>query len=175
MPSLPVHNRFEVLSVEFPENESISVTAPLSDPSKLAKDVPALPISPSTPCPKIKSWERKLPRKYIVVSTPSAHSLNLVIELQTTDTGQILGVSVLLDSGVTGLFIDSHLVQQHRLNTRSLSRLIPVYNVDGSPNEAGAIQEVADLVLHYKDHSEHALFAVTQLGKQKVILGYPWL
>ena len=96
-PSLPVHNRFEVLSVESLENESISVTAPLSDPSKLAKDVPALPISPSTPRPKIKSWERKLPRKYIVASTPSAHSLNLAIELQTTDTGQILSISALLD------------------------------------------------------------------------------
>ncbi|KAF8235486.1 protease, partial [Tricholoma matsutake] len=106
------------------------------------------------------------------------HSLNLAIELQTTDTRQILGVSVLLDSGVTGLFIDGHLAQHH-LNTHSLLHLIPVYNVDGSPNEAGAIREIVDLVLHYKDHSEHcgrhALFAVTQLGKQKVILGYPWL
>ncbi|KAF8232770.1 hypothetical protein L208DRAFT_1560705 [Tricholoma matsutake] len=130
MPSLPVHNHFEVLSVESPENESISVTAPRSDPLKLAEDVPALPISPSAPCPKIKSWERKLPRKYIVASTPSAHSLNLAIELQTTDTGQILGVSALLDSGATGLFIDAHLMQQHRLNTRSLLHPIPVYCYD---------------------------------------------
>ncbi|KAF8237861.1 hypothetical protein L208DRAFT_1026410, partial [Tricholoma matsutake] len=59
-----------------------------------------------------------------------------------TDTGQILGVSALLDSGVTyvtGLFINAHLTQQHHLNTRSLSCPIPVYNVDGSPNKAGAI------------------------------------
>ncbi|KAF8232008.1 hypothetical protein L208DRAFT_1466698 [Tricholoma matsutake] len=141
----------------------------------LAEDVPALPISPSAPHPKIKSWERKLPRKYIVASTPSTHSLNLAIELQMTDTGQILGVSALLDSGATSLFIDAHLAQQHCLNTRSLLRPIPVYNVDGSPNKAGAIREVVDLVLCYKDHSECALFAVTELGKQKVILGYPWL
>ncbi|KAF8218609.1 hypothetical protein L208DRAFT_1480051 [Tricholoma matsutake] len=139
MPSLPVHNHFEVLSVESPENESISVTVPLSDPSKLAEDVPALPISLSAPHPKIKSWEHKLPCKYIVASTPSTHSLNLAIELQTTNTGQILSVSALLDSGVTSLFIDAHLAQQHHLNTRSLSHLIPVYNVDGSPNKAGAI------------------------------------
>ncbi|KAF8240077.1 hypothetical protein L208DRAFT_1551954 [Tricholoma matsutake] len=79
-----------------------------------------------------------------------------------TDTGQILSVSALLDSGATDLFIDAHLAQHHRLNTRSLLRPIPVYNVDGSPNKAGTIQEVVDLVLHYKDH---ALFAVTQLGK----------
>ncbi|KAF8221436.1 hypothetical protein L208DRAFT_1328002, partial [Tricholoma matsutake] len=100
--------------------------------------------------------------------TPSTHSLNLAIELQMTDTG---GVSALLDSGATSLFINAHLAQQHCLKTRSLSCLIPVYNVDGSPNEADA--EVVDLVLHYKDHSKRALFAVTQLGKQKVILGYP--
>ncbi|KAF8239063.1 hypothetical protein L208DRAFT_1481623, partial [Tricholoma matsutake] len=75
----------------------------------------------------------------IVASTPSTHSLNLAIELQTTNTGQILGISVLLDSGVTSLFIDAHLAQQHRLNTCSLSCPIPVYNVDRSPNKAGAI------------------------------------
>ncbi|KAF8241006.1 hypothetical protein L208DRAFT_1463330, partial [Tricholoma matsutake] len=84
-------------------------------------------------------WEHKLPCKYIVASTPSTHSLNLAIKLQTTDTGQILGVSALLDSGATALFIDAYLAQQHCLNTCSLSCLIPVYNVDGSPNEAGAI------------------------------------
>ncbi|KAF8228449.1 hypothetical protein L208DRAFT_1488225, partial [Tricholoma matsutake] len=127
---------------------------PLSKPLKSGEDVPAPPLSTSTSCPKIKQWECKLPCKYIVASTPSTHSLNLAIELQTTDTGQILGVSVLLDSGATGLFIDADLARQHCLNTRSLLRLIPVYNVDGSPNEAGAIREVVDLVLHYKDHSE---------------------
>ncbi|KAF8230457.1 hypothetical protein L208DRAFT_1475986 [Tricholoma matsutake] len=115
------------------------MTVPLSDPLKLAEDVPALPISPSAPCPKIKLWECKLPHKYIVPSTPSTHSLNLAIELQTTDTGQILSVSALLDSGVTSLFIDAHLTQQHCLNTCSLLCPIPVYNVDGSQNKAGAI------------------------------------
>ncbi|KNZ79096.1 hypothetical protein J132_01143, partial [Termitomyces sp. J132] len=31
------------------------------------------------------------------------------------------------------------------------------------------------LVLHYKDHSEQATFAVTSLGKQDIILGFTWL
>jgi hypothetical protein len=46
-----------------------------------------------------------------------------------------------------------------------------VYNVDGSPNEAGPISEVATVVLRYNGHSEHTSFAVTQLGKQSMILG----
>jgi len=50
-----------------------------------------------------------------------------------------------------------------------------VYNVDGSPNEAGQISEVVDVVLCYKTHSERTLLAVSSLGKQNMILGYTWL
>src|SRR6266487_5352270 len=59
--------------------------------------------------------------------------------------------------------------------TQTLQRPVPVKNVDGSPNEAGSIKEVVDLVLRFKDHSERALFGVTNLGKQNLILGFPWL
>jgi hypothetical protein len=50
-----------------------------------------------------------------------------------------------------------------------------VFNVDGTPNEAGMIREVAQVILRYKDHSERAQLAVTQLGKQTMILGFTWL
>src|ERR1700675_1501303 len=52
---------------------------------------------------------------------------------------------------------------------------IPVFNVDGTPNEVGAISEIADVTLRYNGHTERALFTITQLGKQSVILGYTWL
>jgi hypothetical protein len=47
--------------------------------------------------------------------------------------------------------------------------------VDGSPNESGSITKVVDVVLHYRDHSEWAVFAVTSLGRQDIILGLTWL
>ena len=50
-----------------------------------------------------------------------------------------------------------------------------MFNVDGTPNKAGSIQEVVDVVLRYQDHSERVQFAVTGLGKQDMILGYTWL
>ena len=37
------------------------------------------------------------------------------------------------------------------------------------------IREVAQVILRYKDHSERAQLAVTQLGKQTMILGFTWL
>jgi len=50
-----------------------------------------------------------------------------------------------------------------------------VFNVDGSPNEAGQISKVMDVVFYYKTYSERMLLAVSGLGKQSLILGYDWL
>jgi hypothetical protein len=52
---------------------------------------------------------------------------------------------------------------------------IPVYNVDGTANDAGAITDIADVILHYEQHSERTQLAITCLGKQSLILGYNWL
>jgi hypothetical protein len=59
--------------------------------------------------------------------------------------------------------------------TRPLTNPIPVYNVDGTANDASAITDIADVILHYEQHSEHTQLAVTRLGKQSLILGYNWL
>jgi len=80
-----------------------------------------------------------------------------------------------LDSRATGNFIDKDFVHTKGISTQSISRPIPVFNVDGSPNEAGQISEVVDVVLRYKTHSERTLLAVFNLGKQSMILGYTWL
>ncbi len=40
-------------------------------------------------------------------------------------------------------------------------------NVDGTPNEAGQITEVVDLILRYRRHAEWILFAVTGLGREE--------
>jgi len=61
------------------------------------------------------------------------------------------------------------------MNTQTLSRNIPVFNVDSSPNEAEQISEVIDVVLYYKTHSKRMLLAISRLGKKSLILGYDWL
>ena len=97
------------------------------------------------------------------------------MEIGTTDTSKLHSIKALLDSRVTGSFIDRDFVRSKEINTRTLSRNIPVFNVDGSPNEAGQISEVVDVLLHYKTYSERMLLAVSGLGKQSLILGYNWL
>jgi predicted aspartyl protease len=84
-------------------------------------------------------------------------------------------VRALVDSGATGLFIDREYVKSNQIPTTKLSQAVPVYNVDGSANQDGVISEVAELLLRYDGHSERALFSVTGLGKQNMILGHTWL
>ena len=61
------------------------------------------------------------------------------------------------------------------MSTQSISCPILVYNIDGSPNEAGQISEVVDVVLHYKTYSKRTLLTISSLRKQSMILGYTWL
>ena len=97
--------------------------------------------------------------------------MKLKVEIETTDTAEKKSVLALVDCGATGEFIDRHYAKSSRFNLVKL----PVYNVDGTLNEAGSITEVVSLILHYKNHSERTTFAVCGLGKQKLILGHSWL
>jgi hypothetical protein len=74
-----------------------------------------------------------------------------------------------------GCFIDIEWAKLNNISTCPLTKLIPVYNVNSTANEAGTITDIADIILHYEHHSEHTQLAVTCLGKQSLILGYNWL
>jgi len=141
-------------------------------------DAPSLSSSAldRTMQPRKPKWEKRLPKR-LSINTLDARGTSIIlpIEVSTTDTSKVHSVKALLDSGATGNFIDRDFVQTKGINTRSISRPIPVYNVDGSPNETGQISEVVDVVLRYKTHSERTLLAVSSLGKQNMILSYTWL
>ncbi|KNZ80734.1 hypothetical protein J132_04710 [Termitomyces sp. J132] len=74
-----------------------------------------------------------------------------------------------------GLFLDLESVKHHGLTTQPLPKPIPVYNIDRMPNKAGIISSMVDLVLQYQNHAERAVFAVTSLGRQDMILRFMWL
>jgi len=157
-------NKFTVLTIEDPNTiDSELVDAPL-----LLLLPPALLRKPK--------WERRLP-KLLSISALDARgtSLLLPVEIGTTDTSELHSVKALLDSRATRSFINRDFVHSKGINTWTLSCNIPVFNVDGSSNEARQISEVVDVLLYYKTHSKRMLLAVSGLGKQSLILGYNWL
>jgi hypothetical protein len=102
-------------------------------------------------------------------------SLTVDVEIESTDTAVKRCIQALIDCGATGCFIDIEWAKLNNIHTRPLTNPIPVYNVDGTANDAGAITDIADVILRYEQHSEHTQLAVTHLGKQSLILGYNWL
>jgi hypothetical protein len=142
-------------------------------PSSSLFDMPALKTM-STPNPAAP-FPADFPDRVYIRSISSKSSTQLPIILRTLDTGIRLSVTALLDSGATGLFIDQSFVKYHNLNTRKLQRAVPVYNVDGTLNKNGSIQEEVDLTLIFENHTERATFAVTDLGDKLAIIGHTWL
>ena len=158
-------NRFAVLNVEEVNTD-------------ICKPIDALPPSAPvrTALPRRPKWEKRLPRQ-LSANTLDTHGTSIIlpIEIGTTDTSKVHSVKALLDSGATGNFIDKDFVCTKGISTQNISRPILVFNVDSSPNEAGQISEVVDVVLCYKTHSKRMLLVISNLGKQSMILSYTWL
>ena len=131
MPSLPLSNRFVVLSITPQNEDTVHVSESVTETANRQDTSPKeLPKSPTI---RMKHWERRLLKTYVVAVNPSPNSLHLKVGIQTTDTAEVKGVIALLGSGATGLFINSNFVAAEKLTTRSLTCPTPVYNVDGTP------------------------------------------
>jgi predicted aspartyl protease len=102
-------------------------------------------------------------------------SLLVDVEIESTDIAVKRCTQALIDCGATGCFIDIEWAKLNNIPTCPLTKPIPVYNIDGTANDAGAITDIADIILRYENHSERTQLAVTHLGKQSLFLGYNWL
>ena len=81
----------------------------------------------------------------------------------------------LVDSGAMENFIDHQTVKRLKIGTKKLKDPIPVRNIDGTQNRSGHIVEFLELIIARGGKKVPARFYVTNLGGDRVILGYPWL
>src|SRR3981189_802378 len=147
MPPLSSRNRYTCLVVDQCEDATSVFDC--------VKVVPQLsPPSPKIARIRLANWEHRLPKKFVIATTPSDNLLNIDIEIEMTHTAMKRNTSALVDCGATGLFIDTEYVRSNNLSTRCLTTPIPVYNVTGTANEAGPITKIADVILRYKGHAE---------------------
>ena len=126
--------------------------------------IPALnsnPMSASILTPRVQKlrWEKTLPKTLTIANMERISTLlKLKVEIETTNTVEKKSVMALLDSGATGECIDRDDAKSQQFKLIKLTQPIPVYNIDGSPNEASSIKEVVSLILHYKNHLEQTTF-----------------
>jgi Retroviral aspartyl protease len=82
-------------------------------------------------------------------------------------------IKTLIDSGTGELFIDQNFAKNFEINY--LEKPVKAYNVDGTENKRGTINAYVNLEFKLGDRKFNERFYVTGLGKQRIILGFPWL
>ena len=104
---------------------------------------------------------------------------SLVVQTTLLSVDRKISISddlTLIDCGAGGRgYISSQFVDLHKLPCTPLPYHIPIYNVDGTQNKAGAIKRLCTMDMKIGGHSERITFRVTDTGSSNIILGLEWL
>jgi hypothetical protein len=105
----------------------------------------------------------------VTIANISRNSISVPIEIGSSKQT----VETLIDSGAGGLFIDQNYAKNFDINY--LDEPVKAYNVDGTENKRGTINAYVNLEFSLGERKFKERFYVTGLGKQRIILGFPWL
>jgi len=97
------------------------------------------------------------------------------VELEKLESHERIAVKALLDSGATGLFMDTTFTREKRFKMEKLKNSLLVRNVDGTVNVGRAIIHQVECNMFFKGHMERARMDVCNLGKTEMILEMLWL
>jgi len=97
------------------------------------------------------------------------------VGLEKLDTHEGVTVKALLDSGVTGIFMDKDFAEEQGFKLVKLDKPVEVKNVDSMNNNGGRIEYGIKCNMYFEGHIERIRVDVCKLGRTKVILGMPWL
>jgi Retroviral aspartyl protease len=105
----------------------------------------------------------------VTIANISQNSISVPIKIGSSKQT----IKTLIDSGAGGLFIDQNFAKNFDINY--LDKLVKAYNVDGTKNKRGIINAYVNLKFSLGEQKFKKRFYVTGLGKQEIILGFPWL
>jgi len=80
----------------------------------------------------------------------------------------------LVDSGATENFMSLDYTKYLQLPIQRMKEPRRLFNVDGTPNRAGDLQFYVDLGTRTGTQTRNLRYFLSDLGDNKVILGYPW-
>ena len=104
---------------------------------------------------------------------------SFIIPLRVTGDGknanQDFISKTLIDCGAQGRFIDKKLALKKGIALTELKTPVTPINVDGTENRLGKIKYVTWLNLYFDNIKMVTRLLVTDLGKEQIILGLPWL
>jgi hypothetical protein len=84
-------------------------------------------------------------------------------------------IKALVDSGATDNFIHLNFVKRMGLGQRELDKPKNIYNIDDTTNKSGQITHYLSLAVTTARKTQEMRFLITDIGREDVLLGYPWL
>ena len=99
----------------------------------------------------------------------------LNIRVEKVDIYKSVIVRALLDSSMTGMFINRKMAAKHGFRLQKLDRLVIVRNVNSTNNSTEVIIYQVEVNMYYKNHIERVRMNVYNLEKTNVILEILWL
>ena len=109
------------------------------------------------------------------VGEKTLREVTIKIRLERIDMQEGITVEVLLDSGATGLVMNSEFAKKQGFKLKKLERPINVRNVDGSLNKERPIENIVEVNIYYQGHRERMEIDVIGGQKRTVILEMLWL
>jgi hypothetical protein len=105
----------------------------------------------------------------VTIANISRNSISVLINIGSSKQT----VETLIDSGAGGLFINQNYTKNFDINY--LDEPVKAYNMDGTENKQRTINTYIKLEFTLGERKFKEQFYVTGLGKQRIILGFPWL
>ena len=84
-------------------------------------------------------------------------------------------VRALVDSGATDNFMNPTFAKQMGIGLRTLDKPKNIFNIDNTANQAGQITHYTTLSVTTGGTTQEMRFLITDIGREDVLLGYPWL
>jgi len=91
------------------------------------------------------------------------------VGLEKVDTHEGVSVKALLDSGVTGLFIDKKFVKKHGFRREKLEKPVMIRNVDRTDNSGGKVTHEIECNMYFQGHVERVKIDVCNLGRTEMM------
>jgi len=102
-------------------------------------------------------------------------SVPLLVSGEGRNADKRFEMNTLIDSGAGGTFIDKKFAQQIGIALIPIEKPIQAFNMDGTKNNTEIIEHCAWLKIQMEKKKISTRFLATGLGKEKMILGLPWL
>ena len=83
--------------------------------------------------------------------------------------------SVQVDSRATDNFMHPNFAKQMGLQPAALDRPRKIWNTDNTENKEGMMTHYLDLDVEAKGIHKDMRFYITNIGREDIFLGYPWL